>query len=71
MAMGIFLGGMVIGGVLALAMFWNRTRRLEDELLEEHKLLMTAVRMLREERRGKASKGEAVRCDFSELYREW
>lgn len=48
--MELFLGGVAIGFVLAIALFWNRTTNLEDELFEKTKLLNTAVRMLREER---------------------
>ena len=51
--MEMFVIGMVFGGVIGFAMFWNRTRRLEDELIEKEILLNETAELLSREKKSK------------------
>lgn len=71
--MELFVIGMVFGGIIGWLMFWNRTRRLEDELIEKSILLDEAVEIIRIQRKAqkKARKQEAETCDSGALFKTW
>lgn len=71
--MELFIIGAVFGGLIGWLMFWNRTRRLEDELLDKSILLDEAVEIIRRQRRAfkrmRSEDGET--CDSGDLFTNW
>lgn len=65
--MTLFLMGVAIGFVLAIAVMWNRNCSLEDELMDKTRLLDTAVTMLREER----GKRKEAKCGSGDLFEKF
>lgn len=69
--MALFIGGVAMGLVFGFVAFWNRTTRLEDELMEKEELLNTAINMLREERKNSKEWETANKCDSGDLFSKW
>ena len=68
----LLISGMVIGGVFAYCLMWKRTRNLEDKIIDQAKLIDTAVDMIRKERKNAAEwKKVNQECDSVDFSKKW
>ena len=68
----LLISGMVIGGIFTYCLMWKRTRDLEDEIIDQAKLIDAAVDMIRKERKNAAEWKKAnEECDSVDFSKKW
>lgn len=71
MAMGIFLGGMVIGGAMVYALMLNRVHRLEDRLADKTARLNVARRTIKRYEKELEEWQKVEKCGCESLFGKW